>query len=295
MFTELNSGKNLSGMENRNYTLHNLLTKTSRSQIFRAICQEDSKNVVIKTVDKHKYIVEFCILQRVKSINCNYLIEMLDIISISETLVGIVFPLYSTNLLDYIVSTKQSPMHVLKRIITEVTTGIACLHSNDIVHLDIKLENIMLDDSLTVKIIDFGYSEFMNGRKTLKRFCGSYSYVSPEQIQHQEYNPFKSDVWSLGILIFAILCNYLPFSNSTGPEDVKQIFENICMCHIFVPSYVLPKAKDLLLKMLNKTPELRITINEVLLHPWLNESKFELGNTLPIFLPLSNRKVSSMA
>ena len=99
-----------------------------------------------------------------------------------------------------------------KRFFRQIVEGISYCHSKNIVHRDIKLENIMLDESRRhIKIIDFGFSIISPASKKLNIFCGTPSYMAPEIVSKTQYNGHAADVWALGILLYIIVCGQYPF------------------------------------------------------------------------------------
>lgn len=85
------------------------------------------------------------------------------------------------------------------------------LHSLGVAHRDIKPENILLDDRLQIKLIDFGLSNLYQGKEKLTTACGSPCYAAPEMLSQAEYDPKKADLWSCGIVLYTMLCGFLPF------------------------------------------------------------------------------------
>lgn len=98
-----------------------------------------------------------------------------------------------------------------KEIYLQILQGIEFIHSKNIYHRDIKLENLIINSNHLVKIIDFGFSARCPPNKTLNFFCGTPSYMPPEIVQKKEYTGSPADVWSLGILLFTMLCGSFPF------------------------------------------------------------------------------------
>ena len=98
-----------------------------------------------------------------------------------------------------------------KEIYLQILNGIEFIHSKNIYHRDIKLENLIINSNNTVKIIDFGFSARCPPNKTLNFFCGTPSYMPPEIVQKKEYIGSPVDIWSLGILLFTMLCGTFPF------------------------------------------------------------------------------------
>jgi serine/threonine protein kinase len=106
-----------------------------------------------------------------------------------------------------------------------VVFGIHYLHQRNVTHRDIKLENILLDETRTrVKLIDFGFSTCIPHEKKVKIFCGTPSYMAPEIVSKIEYAGPPADIWALGVLLYALLCGRFPFKGSND----KELYTNIC-------------------------------------------------------------------
>src|SRR5689334_3159288 len=119
----------------------------------------------------------------------------------------------NTSLQSYLKSkaTRRVEEPEAKKLFRQLCQGISYCHSKNIVHRDIKLENILLDENLNVKIIDFGFSLSTPLEKTLTVFCGTPSYMSPEIVSKHQYRGGPSDVWALGIVLYALLSGRFPF------------------------------------------------------------------------------------
>ena len=152
----------------------------------------------------------------------------------------------------------------------QLISGIDYIHSKNICHRDLKPENLLLNEKNELKIIDFGLSNFFLGEnKLLKTPCGSPCYASPEMILGKDYNGFCIDVWSSGIILFAMLCGYLPFEEGEGDLNNELLFRNIVQCKVDYPEeYIGPLAKDLLEKIIVREPKKRITIKQIKKHPF---------------------------
>ncbi|ORX55822.1 Pkinase-domain-containing protein [Hesseltinella vesiculosa] len=147
----------------------------------------------------------------------------------------------------------------------QMATGLAWCHDHQICHRDLKPENILLDKSKKrIKIADFGMAA-MNS--ALKTSCGSPHYASPEIVMGKAYDGTKTDVWSLGVILFALLSGHLPFDD----ESMPRLLEKIKLGRYRpIPSSVSAEAKDLVRKMLVVDPSKRIKMNQLLCHPWLS-------------------------
>ncbi len=148
----------------------------------------------------------------------------------------------------------------------QIINGIEYIHNKGVCHRDLKPENLLLTEKMKLKIIDFGLSNFFTGN-LLETPCGSPCYASPEMVMGKKYNGFCIDIWSSGIILYAMLCGYLPFEEVENDEYNEVLFKNIVECNVEYPSeFITPVAKDLLKKILVKDPKKRITIDEIKQH-----------------------------
>jgi 5'-AMP-activated protein kinase catalytic alpha subunit len=125
-----------------------------------------------------------------------------------------------------------------------------------ICHRDLKPENLLLDDRCNIKIVDFGLSNTYKDGETLKTACGSPCYAAPEMIAGKRYQGLISDIWSCGIILYAMSCGYLPFED---PETDK-LYKKILNCDYSIPNYVSDSGSDLIRRILNTDPEARYNI-----------------------------------
>jgi len=137
-------------------------------------------------------------------------------------------------------------------------------HRNMVVHRDLKPENLLLDSKLNVKIADFGLSNVMRDGHFLRTSCGSPNYAAPEVISGRLYAGPEVDVWSCGVILYALLCGSLPFDDESIPNLFKKIKGGIYT----LPSHLSPSARDLIARTLLVDPLKRITIPEIRQHPW---------------------------
>ena len=152
--------------------------------------------------------------------------------------------------------------------------GIAYCHSRGVVHRDIKAENILIGNNNTVKISDFGLSNFFTGEDRLSTYCGSPSYVAPELVNRSPYIGPPADLWSCGVLLYVMVCGHLPFSNF---RTLREMYALIRAAKYKVPSHVSPELTDLIQKLLVVDVDQRATAADVAVHPWVT-----VGQEAPI-------------
>ena len=136
------------------------------------------------------------------------------------------------------------------------------------IHRDIKLDNILLDCEKGVKICDFGVSKIIKKGQVIKEQCGTPAYLAPEIIIDTGYEGFFVDIWSLGVLLFAMLCGTVPFKAPTLEELHKLILAG----DFTIPETLSQEAKDLIHGMIRLEPGDRLTIPQILSHAWLKET-----------------------
>ena len=146
----------------------------------------------------------------------------------------------------------------------QIISGVEYCHRNMVVHRDLKPENLLLDSKLNVKIADFGLSNVMRDGHFLRTSCGSPNYAAPEVISGRLYAGPEVDVWSCGVILYALLCGSLPFDDESIPNLFKKIKGRIYT----LPSHLSPSARDLIARTLLVDPLKRITIPEIRAHPW---------------------------
>ena len=138
------------------------------------------------------------------------------------------------------------------------------IHQLNIVHRDLKPENLLLDHNKNIKIVDFGLSNTYQEGELLKTACGSPCYAAPEMIAGKKYEGSRVDIWSCGIIMFALIAGYLPFED----PDTSKLYKKILSGDFKIPSFISDKAKDLMKMVLNTNPDERYTINQLRDHPW---------------------------
>ena len=146
----------------------------------------------------------------------------------------------------------------------QIINGIEYIHSKGIAHRDLKPENLLIGKNQILKIIDFGLSNFYDGQKRLETPCGSPCYASPEMVKGKKYDGFNIDIWAIGVILFAMLCGYLPFEDDENDNDI--LFSQIIKNKIDYPSFLSELSLDMLKKILVSDPLKRITIDEIKKH-----------------------------
>ena len=200
-------------------------------------------------------------------------------------------------LFDYIVEKERLDEFESSIFFYQLINALDYIHSKGVAHRDLKPENLLLSQNKNIKIIDFGLSNFFEtGVGGLATPCGSPSYASPEIIKGEVYDGFKIDIWASGIILFAMLCGYLPFdddeeeekeetndkkyfsqSNTNNKEEKSEdnevLFQKILDGKIEFPDYLSEVQIDLIKKMLVVEPEDRIELEDIKKHKFYRIGK----------------------
>lgn len=137
-------------------------------------------------------------------------------------------------LFDYIVEKGRIEEPEACVFFKQMISGVAYLHQLNIVHRDLKPENLLIDWKSSLKIVDFGLSNTYKPGELLKTACGSPCYAAPEMIASKKYNGLEVDIWSCGVILFAMVCGYLPFEDS----NTSQLYKKILSGEYVLPAFV---------------------------------------------------------
>lgn len=219
--------------------------------------------VAVKKVDKHPdWNVESVILSQLEHPN------IISWIGCYETPnYGYIITEYvaGCDLFDILVEYKYLTESFTKSIFIKILSAVKYLHDKGYAHLDLKPENILIGKDERVKLVDFGFSKQAFNNPLTKR-SGSPEYISPEIIQGSPYRPNPCDIWALGVTLYLVLYGNLPFRGTNSIELYTKINQEEPIYSDKVSSTV----NSLISGMLVKNPDNRLTIDQVIDHPWLS-------------------------
>ena len=172
----------------------------------------------------------------------------------------------------------------------QLINGLEYIHQKGIVHRDLKLENLLLSKTNLLKIIDFGLSSYYDSNKLLSTPCGSLCYASPELLSGQKYDGILIDIWSVGVILYAMLCGYLPFDD----ENHGMLYKRIINTELDIPEHLEEDSVDMLRKILVNEPKKRITIKEIKKHKFYIKGKKEFIRSHPNIVKLINKKITNL-
>ncbi|KAG7213452.1 hypothetical protein KM043_002724 [Ampulex compressa] len=170
-------------------------------------------------------------------------------------------------LFDHIVEKNRLSETESRKFFRQIVSAVAYLHSLGYAHRDLKPENVLLDREENLKLIDFGLcAKPKNGMQAhLSTSCGSPTYAAPELILGKKYLGSEVDIWSMGVLLYALLCGFLPFDDN----NIESLYRKILNGKYDEPNWLSNSSKRLIRAMLQTDPKKRITIQELCNHPWI--------------------------
>ena len=169
------------------------------------------------------------------------------------------------DLLNYVREHKKLNEELAKLALKQLLNGLRHCHSHGILHRDVKLDNVLLNGLGELKVCDFGVSKVVKRGEIMTEQCGTPAYIAPEIIRGKGYEGFAADIWSAGVALYAMLYGTVPFKANSMQDLNKLIIKG----RYHLKEDISIEARDLLEKMLQCNPYDRITIPEILKHPWM--------------------------
>jgi calcium/calmodulin-dependent protein kinase I len=273
----ITSGKLRKDEISKYYDIKDKLGSGSFATVKRATRKSDGKQFAIKVIKKTKLNAEELavvhdeveIMHKLTHPHCVQLYEMFET---SKKIYMVIELLTGGELFDRIVAKGSYSEREASELIKSVTSAIQYLHSIGVVHRDLKPENLIYaspkPDS-PIKITDFGLAKYRAGKmEAMTTACGTPGYVAPEVLKNEPYGP-AVDLWSLGVILYILLCGFPPFYHESTAALYKQIKKGE---YDFPDPYwtdISDSAKDLVRCLLCVDPKKRYTAKQVLAHPWI--------------------------
>uniref|UniRef100_A0A8C3NZ89 5'-AMP-activated protein kinase catalytic subunit alpha-1 n=1 Tax=Cyanoderma ruficeps TaxID=181631 RepID=A0A8C3NZ89_9PASS len=206
-------------------------------------------------------------IQNLKLFRHPHIIKLYQVISTPTDIFMVMEYVSGGELFDYICKNGRLDEEESRRLFQQILSGVDYCHRHMVVHRDLKPENVLLDAHMNAKIADFGLSNMMSDGEFLRTSCGSPNYAAPEVISGRLYAGPEVDIWSSGVILYALLCGTLPFDD----DHVPTLFKKICDGIFYTPQYLNPSVSSLLKHMLQVDPMKRATIRNIREHEWFKQ------------------------
>ncbi|XP_071798913.1 testis-specific serine/threonine-protein kinase 3-like [Asterias amurensis] len=257
----------------RGIVVGDLLGEGSYACVYSGFLEKERIKCAIKVINKRKAPKDFLqrflpreleILKTIKHpnvIRCHEIVDVGPKVYITMELAG------HGDLLEYIKLRGALAEGKARDFFGQVVSGMTYLHNKNIVHRDLKCENLLLDGSNKIKITDFGFSRKILKSDLSKTFCGSAAYAAPEILQGKPYQAFLYDIWSMGIILYIMVCGSMPYDDSNVKRMVRDQTEK--KLGFSRSKQLTLDCKDLILKMLTPDPTRRATMHYIHHHLWM--------------------------
>ena len=256
------------------YNLGKIVGEGGFCKVRLGVHQVTGAKTAVKLVDKDKLTAEndkrrvgreIRVLKRLAH---EHVIRLFDVVDSPKIVYVVMEYADGGSLLDYVRARKKLSEKEAARFFHQLCRALEHCHQHGIVHRDVKLENVLLDAGENVKLIDFGLSAVLAGDgKKLKVHCGSPSYAAPEIVARRAYDGPPVDVWSAGIVLFAMVCGYLPFHAHGGNK--QELCAKIQRGVFTIPDAASEDFKALIKTVLRVDPSRRATLRQCLDSPWI--------------------------
>lgn len=259
------------------YKFVKLIGKGAFGKVTLGLHKLTGKHVAIKTFEKSYMKDDFSrkkVFQEVyilKKIHHSNIIRLLEVFESSKHFFIVMEYAGAGDLLHYVKKKRRLPENEARFIFKQVLYGLGHCHCRSVLHRDIKLDNVLLDNEKGIKLCDFGVSKIIKKHQFIKEQCGTPAYIAPEIIADEGYEGFFADLWSLGVVLYAMLCGTVPFK----APNMKELHVLIKKGDYKFPVEISEESKDLIRKLLVLNPEDRLSIPEILAHPWVKEDDEE--------------------
>ncbi|XP_067910092.1 serine/threonine-protein kinase SIK2a isoform X3 [Heterodontus francisci] len=188
---------------------------------------------------------------------------------------------------DYLANHGRLSELEARRKFWQILSAVEYCHNRKIVHRDLKAENLLLDSNMNIKIADFGFGNFYKPGEPLATWCGSPPYAAPEVFEGQQYEGPQLDIWSLGVVLYVLVCGALPFDGPTLPILRQRVLEG----RFRIPYFMSEDCEHLIRRMLVLDPSKRLTIAQIKEHKWMLT---EVPVQRPIVYPQATENESTM-
>ncbi|CAB3255674.1 unnamed protein product [Arctia plantaginis] len=173
---------------------------------------------------------------------------------------------------DYIARYGRMAEQAARRKFWQILSAVEYCHERRIVHRDLKAENLLLDANMNIKIADFGFSNYYATGELLATWCGSPPYAAPEVFEGKRYTGPEIDIWSLGVVLYVLVCGALPFDGST----LQSLRDRVLSGRFRIPYFMSEDCESLIRKMLVLEPMKRYTIEQIKKHRWMASEPYAL-------------------
>ncbi|XP_015990404.2 serine/threonine-protein kinase SIK3 isoform X3 [Rousettus aegyptiacus] len=261
------------------YEIDRTIGKGNFAVVKRATHLVTKAKVAIKIIDKTQLDEEnlkkiFREVQIMKMLCHPHIIRLYQVMETERMIYLVTEYASGGEIFDHLVAHGRMAEKEARRKFKQIVAAVFFCHCRNIVHRDLKAENLLLDANLNIKIADFGFSNLFTPGQLLKTWCGSPPYAAPELFEGKEYDGPKVDIWSLGVVLYVLVCGALPFDGST----LQNLRARVLSGKFRIPFFMSTECEHLIRHMLVLDPNKRLSMEQICKHKWM-----KLGDTDPNF------------
>uniref|UniRef100_A0A3B3YGS5 non-specific serine/threonine protein kinase n=1 Tax=Poecilia mexicana TaxID=48701 RepID=A0A3B3YGS5_9TELE len=237
--------------------------------------------VAIKIIDKTRLSPSnlekiYREVQIMKLLNHPHIIKLYQVMETKDMLYIVTEYAKNGEMFDHLTSNGRMSEDEARKKFWQILTAVDYCHRHHIVHRDLKTENLLLDANMNIKLADFGFGNFYNAGEPLSTWCGSPPYAAPEVFEGKEYEGPQLDIWSLGVVLYVLVCGSLPFDAPSLPALRQRVTEG----RFRIPFFMSQDCENLIRKMLVVDPAKRISVAQIKQHRWMLADPSAVHQTL---------------
>ncbi|XP_073996581.1 serine/threonine-protein kinase SIK3-like isoform X2 [Rhodnius prolixus] len=254
------------------YELEQTIGKGNFAVVKLATHVVTNTKVAIKIIDKTKLDEDslkkiFREIQILMKLRHPHIIRLYQVMETDRTIYLVTEYACGGEIFDFLVKNGKISEQEACKIFHQIVAAVNYCHSRNVVHRDLKAENLLLDANMNIKLADFGFSNNFEAGKKLCTWCGSPPYAAPELFQGVDYDGPKADVWSLGVVLYVLVCGSLPFDGPT----LYSLKNKVISGKFRIPYFMSRECEQLIRQMLLLDPERRMSIKQIRAHKWMGQ------------------------
>ncbi|XP_056139423.1 serine/threonine-protein kinase SIK2 isoform X2 [Lampris incognitus] len=204
-------------------------------------------------------------VQIMKMLDHPHIIKLYQVMETKNMLYLVTEYAKNGEIFDYLAKHGRLSELEARRKFWQILSAVEYCHNRNVVHRDLKAENLLLDGQMNIKIADFGFGNFFQPGKPLATWCGSPPYAAPEVFEGQQYEGPQLDIWSMGVVLYVLVCGALPFDGPTLPVLRQRVLEG----RFRIPYFMTEDCEHLIRRMLVLDPSKRLSVAQIKEHKWM--------------------------
>uniref|UniRef100_A0A8C7Z2A2 non-specific serine/threonine protein kinase n=1 Tax=Oryzias sinensis TaxID=183150 RepID=A0A8C7Z2A2_9TELE len=204
-------------------------------------------------------------VQIMKMLDHPHIIKLYQVMETKNMLYLVTEYAKSGEIFDYLAKHGRLSELEARRKFWQILSAVEYCHNRNIVHRDLKAENLLLDGHMNIKIADFGFGNFFKQGEPLATWCGSPPYAAPEVFEGQQYEGPQLDIWSMGVVLYVLVCGALPFDGPSLPVLRQRVLEG----RFRIPYFMTEDCEHLIRRMLVLDPSKRLSLAQIKEHKWM--------------------------